>query len=103
MTIIDGVACSAGVLLGQVNITVTSLPLFILPAKFDLELGGNGGMGSGKVITDGRIKVKIKETIAVPNLSPPGFKALLSPGQVFLFAVIDAISRTFSTRAPSIP
>lgn len=47
--------------------------------------------------------IKYWITFHPPNLSPPGFNALLSPGQVFLFAVIDAISRTFSTRAPSIP
>lgn len=44
-----------------------------------------------------------KQFTHTPNLSPPGLRALLSPGQVFLFAVMDAISSTFSTRAPSIP
>lgn len=47
--------------------------------------------------------IKYQITPHTPSLSPPGFRALLSPGHVFLFAVIDAISRTFSTRAPSIP
>lgn len=41
--------------------------------------------------------------IRVPSLSPPGVRALLSPGQVFLLAVIDTSSRTLSARAPSMP
>lgn len=41
--------------------------------------------------------------IKVPSRSPPGVRALLSPGQVFLFAVMDTSSRTLSARAPSIP
>lgn len=39
----------------------------------------------------------------VPNLTPPGFMALLSPGTVFLLQAIDISSRTFSTRAPFMP
>jgi hypothetical protein len=38
----------------------------------------------------------------VPTRIPPGIKALLSPGMVFLFAAILTNSRTLSTRAPSI-
>lgn len=38
-----------------------------------------------------------------PSLSPPGVRALLSPGQVFLLAVIDTSSNTLSARAPSMP
>lgn len=38
-----------------------------------------------------------------PSLRPPGVRALLSPGQVFLLAVIDTSSSTLSARAPSIP
>ncbi len=38
-----------------------------------------------------------------PSLRPPGVTALLSPGQVFLLAVMDTSSRTLSARAPSIP
>lgn len=39
----------------------------------------------------------------LPSLRPPGVRALLSPGQVFLLAVIDTSSRTLSARAPSMP
>lgn len=39
----------------------------------------------------------------VPSRSPPGVRALLSPGQVFLLAVMETSSRTLSARAPSIP
>ena len=47
---------------------------------------------------------KLRKTVVyLPSLSPPGLRALLSPGHVFLFAVIEDISKTFSTRAPSIP
>ncbi len=42
-------------------------------------------------------------TPALPSLRPPGFIALLSPGQVFLFTVMAASSHTLSTREPSIP
>ena len=38
-----------------------------------------------------------------PSLSPPGFRALLSPGHVFLLTVMLQSSQTFSTRAPSNP
>lgn len=38
-----------------------------------------------------------------PRRRPPGTRALLSPGTEFLFTVIKEASRTFSTRAPSIP
>ena len=43
------------------------------------------------------------QTINLPSLSPPGTMALLSPGHVFLFTVIEHNSHTLSTRAPSIP
>lgn len=39
----------------------------------------------------------------VPRRIPPGVRALLSPGQVFLLAVMETSSRTLSARAPSIP
>ena len=38
-----------------------------------------------------------------PSLIPPGLKAFLSPGTVFLLAVIEHMSSTWSTRFPSIP
>lgn len=40
---------------------------------------------------------------SLPSLRPPGVRALLSPGQVFLLAVIDTSSSTLSARAPSMP
>lgn len=39
----------------------------------------------------------------VPSRRPPGVSALLSPGQVFLLAVMETSSKTLSARAPSIP
>lgn len=49
-----------------------------------------------------RVKV-MYATCYVPSRRPPGVSALLSPGQVFLLAVMEASSKTLSARAPSIP
>lgn len=38
-----------------------------------------------------------------PRRSPPGVSALLSPGHVFLLAVMETSSSTRSARAPSMP
>mmetsp|Transcript_29782 Transcript_29782/g.75858 ORF Transcript_29782/g.75858 Transcript_29782/m.75858 type:complete len:235 (+) Transcript_29782:307-1011(+) len=39
----------------------------------------------------------------VPTRMPPGMMALLSPGTLFLFSVMDTSSSTVCTRAPSMP
>ena len=49
------------------------------------------------------VKCSRKWRCTLPSLRPPGVRALLSPGQVFLLAVIDTNSRTLSARAPSMP
>ena len=63
------IACSAGVLLVLANLT--SLPLFIHPAMFDLKLEwvvGAGGRGRGR----GRAKRCLpKDTTSKPHPPPP--------------------------------
>lgn len=39
----------------------------------------------------------------IPNLNPEGFKALLSPGTVFLLHAIEISSKILSALAPDIP
>ena len=54
--------------------------------------------------TGGRLGTKNGKIFAkhTPSLRPPGRTALLSPGHVFLFTVMEDSSRTFSTLWPSI-
>lgn len=50
-----------------------------------------------------QVKCSVMWSCSLPSLRPPGVRALLSPGQVFLLAVIDTSSSTLSARAPSMP
>ena len=78
------------------------------------------GSGHNKVIQIGKmtfyvINIDLKNRImsddrdgsvdifCLPSLSPPGLRALLSPGQVFLLTVMLESSQTLSTLEPSIP
>ena len=65
-----------------------------------VERGGGGGGRNGGSISECRERGGEGE---IPSLSPPGWRALLSPGHVFLFTVTLISSRTFSTRSPSKP
>lgn len=56
----------------------------------------------GKGLEGGR-KTPPSRSCPSPRRSPPGVSALLSPGHVFLFAVMETSSSTRSARAPSMP